>query len=1175
MKENHNLYPDFIFFTGDLALGQIGNSKGLTLNDQYEEAKEFFKRILKIFPNLDVSNIFIVPGNHDVNRNKVLGSQTVWLDSFRTKKSENINHDINELIMSNKKEWKNIIERFEDYKLFLEQNGYKHLLDNPDHLSYSLIRQINGVNVGVAGFNSSWSSCRDDEKGKIWFGTCQVSNASHNLRDTTFSIAISHHPPNWFTEHEDPMIDRKIARKFQFYLHGHEHKEWVTQSEEYIRIASGALYNGSDKENGYNFVRLYPSENRGEVFLRTYNNDTWIQKIVGNKTNNEGIWAIKNLNIIIKEEESSAVEVCSVCETKTGCTSIYTQGSRPDIDPEKIFGRENELKSIEDELKNKNILIISGLRGTGKSTLASMFVDKMEKTGKFVGIFWQKVDETTDISDIIDKFFTTIGKPLQDLARYTIAEQINLFFNKLKDDSYLLVLDNFEVLLDPKTNRPLESKIGFSELIEKANEKCMKSKILFTSWESFSSERGIKPYSYQVKGLDASAGILLLKREGLDESGNVLGKAITFSGGHPLALILLAQLVRDRVDTLSALLSDDSLWIGKSGEVADKILNKVYNERLSEDERKVFQLISIFRQPVPAKAIVAIANDPTWTELKVNRIALSLIYKSLLQKNEEGYWEDSLISKYVTTVISVLSDYHKLASQYYLSIPLSAKPSKKEDVHSLIEAHYHACLAKEYDQAFKIIFDNDLQENLSIWGNFTVLVDLYSLMLPEDHLGEGILLENKGNHGVILGYLGSAYYHLDENNKSIKYYEQALKIAREIGNRKFEGTWLVELGIVYTHISKYRQAKEYLEQALKIAQEIGDRRLEGNCLGNIGQVFDNLSEHKKAIEYSEKALEIAREIGDRRSEGRWLGDLGYFNIDLGEYRKSINYFELALEIAREIGDQSLKGRWLGDLGIVYRNLGEYNKSIEYFEQALKISREIGSRLREGCWLYNIGSVYSNLSDYIKAKEYLEQALKIGREAEDRKTETCCFLELGTIFFRREEYIKAIEYYEKSIKLAQEIGNRNYEELCLGNMGLVYSNMRYYIKAIDHYEQALKIANEIEERKNEETWLENIGEEYKKLGEFKKAINYFEEALKIARETGDRLNEGYYLENLGYAHFLIREYEKAIEYFEQGLSIGKEIEDQNMINYCEENLKMLDSRRNYIYSLLHSLLRRAP
>jgi hypothetical protein len=77
-EDDYNLHPDLIFFTGDIALGRIVNSSGLSLNDQYEEAKEFLEKIRKTFSEeIPIENIFIGPGNQDVNRTLVIEFQFI------------------------------------------------------------------------------------------------------------------------------------------------------------------------------------------------------------------------------------------------------------------------------------------------------------------------------------------------------------------------------------------------------------------------------------------------------------------------------------------------------------------------------------------------------------------------------------------------------------------------------------------------------------------------------------------------------------------------------------------------------------------------------------------------------------------------------------------------------------------------------------------------------------------------------------------------------------------------------------------------------------------------------------------------------------------------------------------------------------------------------------------
>ncbi len=66
-------------------------------------------------------------------------------------------------------------------------------------------------------------------------------------------------------------------------------------------------------------------------------------------------------------------------------------------------------------------------------------------------------------------------------------------------------------------------------------------------------------------------------------------------------------------------------------------------------------------------------------------------------------------------------------------------------------------------------------------------------------------------------------------------------------------------------LGEMRKAIEYYEQALAISREIGDRRGEGDDLGNLGTSLSQSGRDRKAIEYYEQALAISQiEIGGGR-----------------------------------------------------------------------------------------------------------------------------------------------------------------------------------------------------------------------------------------------------------------------------------------------------------------------
>lgn len=107
---------------------------------------------------------------------------------------------------------------------------------------------------------------------------------------------------------------------------------------------------------------------------------------------------------------------------------------------------------------------------------------------------------------------------------------------------------------------------------------------------------------------------------------------------------------------------------------------------------------------------------------------------------------------------------------------------------------------------------------------------------------------------------------------------------------------------------EYVKAKEYYEKALEIAQEIGDRKQEARCYERVAQMlsYGNDHEYVKAKEFQEKALAIAQEIGDKETEARCYGQLGKFSMMRGfsyeDLVKAKHYLERALVLTRETGN---------------------------------------------------------------------------------------------------------------------------------------------------------------------------------------------------------------------------------------------------------------------------------
>ena len=375
---------------------------------------------------------------------------------------------------------------------------------------------------------------------------------------------------------------------------------------------------------------------------------------------------------------------------------------------------------------------------------------------------------------------------------------------------------------------------------------------------------------------------------------------------------------------------------------------------------------------------------------------------------------------------------------------------------------------------------------------------------------------------------------------------------------------------MFHSLGEYQKAKEYFEKALAIAIEIGDRGGEGTTYGNLGSVFHSLGEYQNAKEYYEKALAIAIEIGDRRGEGRFNGNLGNVFYSLGEYQKAKEYYEKALAIAIEIGDRRGEGVIYGNFGNVFHSLGKYQRAKEYYEKALAIAIEIGDRRGEGARYGKLGSVFDSLGEYQNAKEYYEKALAIAIEIGDRGNEGLAYFNLGMVFWNLKKNRQAKEHLDKAVGVSIAIGNRELEARATVSLGHVFDSVNDSQKAKEHCEKALTINRECGNREFEARLYLSLGELFQSFGECGKAADYLQKACFISSQIGDKMTEFQSLLRLTTLKISQSEAVEAMKYLLQCIGKYEQIRTHLKGNSGFQ-ISLLEKRGTFPYKLLTDLL----
>jgi tetratricopeptide (TPR) repeat protein len=310
---------------------------------------------------------------------------------------------------------------------------------------------------------------------------------------------------------------------------------------------------------------------------------------------------------------------------------------------------------------------------------------------------------------------------------------------------------------------------------------------------------------------------------------------------------------------------------------------------------------------------------------------------------------------------------------------------------------------------------------------------------------------NAASQMNILIQLGSTYHSLSEFNQAINFCDQALSLARKLGDRNGEASSLCNLGSTYDSLGQYQQAIHFYQQSLEIFKEIGDRNGEAISLNNLGNAYDALGQYQQAIHFYQQSLEIFKEIGDRNGEANALGSLGSAYRSLGQYQQAIQFLQQQLEITKEIGDRNGEANALCNLGNAYGSLGQYQQAIQFQQQSLEIFKEIGDLNGEAISLGNLGNAYGSLGQYQQAIQFQQQSLAIKREIGDRNGEARSLCNLGNAYDLLGQYQQAIQFRQQSLEIFKEIGDLNGEADSLHNLGLA-------LKALGRRSESIKALN---------------------------------------------------------------------------------------------------------------------
>jgi non-specific serine/threonine protein kinase len=218
----------------------------------------------------------------------------------------------------------------------------------------------------------------------------------------------------------------------------------------------------------------------------------------------------------------------------------------------------------------------------------------------------------------------------------------------------------------------------------------------------------------------------------------------------------------------------------------------------------------------------------------------------------------------------------------------------------------------------------------------------------------------------------------------------------------------------------YPTARGYYQQALAVREQLGDRRGVAGSLGSLGNVAQYQGDYAEALKLFEQSLVINREVGNRVWEATNFTCLGNVSRHLGDFAAARSFLEQAVALNREIGNRNGEASSFDGLGALLLQMGDDAGATSAFEQALAIEREIGSVYDQAVTLSGLGTVAMKQGDPAGARAFHTDALKILHRLGARLQIAACLRGLASLALHQSQPQRSVRLWAAADSLLQSI-----------------------------------------------------------------------------------------------------------------------------------------------------------
>ncbi|MDD2717900.1 MAG: NB-ARC domain-containing protein, partial [Candidatus Wallbacteria bacterium] len=690
--------------------------------------------------------------------------------------------------------------------------------------------------------------------------------------------------------------------------------------------------------------------------------------------------------------------------------------------PGSFCGREADLEFLNTIYHNQKIVIIAGIGGMGKTSLAAAFAGLLQREEGSKSL-WISCKSGWNSADLMGEIVQQVFNETADQeCKSATGIKPQLIVELIEKHGFTLFIDDFHYLTD----------IASEEILSLGLRYFSTGKIIVIT--------RVRP-SLPVTDL-AETGELILEGLIQTDAENLLNRLfsshspkninentrkliLSGSKGHPYSLKLMAALLINGRSSVEALAGPESAFKEK---IEFFLLEELWT-RLDEPAQEILKTLSLLRIPSNPEFLSNLAQDGIPALEK-------LIDCYFIESDQTGkLLLHDLLREHICGKMGKTEQKKR-----HHSIAMTFSSKNDPEILELREAYYHFHESGEIRQAVDTILRlgrqillladetenfyhllNDALATCEGYRNEELINTKVGFLIfwskheEAEALADGI--KKSELKSLALGQIRQQQYRFPE---AIQFYQDALPGINEPDDQI---EIRIDLAFCLSQLGKIDEAHEVLAQAEKLLCPASSPLLRGRCAKVLANIHLSSGNCPEALRYFEMAEAIYRRHNVWMALASVLYSTALINFSpLKDYQRAFALADECETNCRKSHNEIRAAFCLNLKASIKTETLNFTEALSYQNAAIKLSEANGFFDHMHHYLINLATIQLKLENHAEAAHTLQKALQYAEKFKDEETSATCHLLFAELLLIEGQHGDAASRLETALEIGEKISS---------------------------------------------------------------------------------------------------------------------------------------------------------